>query len=614
MNKMKMPFSGCGIVGAFAFGGEDRENYVKRIDFKAMVKAMHHRGPEAHGIWEHEGIRFGHTRLSILDLSERGNQPMTRDHMTITLNGEIYNFHEIRKELEAEGFSFTSGTDTEVVLRAYQKWGPDALHKFNGMFAFAVWDDKKKTLFVARDRMGIKPLYFYKDDKILLFGSEILALMHSKYIPADINWDTLHQQMLIRTFFQYDLDTSLVKGVHSLPLGHFMIVKPDGQFKVTKYWDLPDTEDKHDASEEQLAEELKALMETSVKYRLVSDVPVASFLSGGLDSSMISVLASRLVKDYKLTVITVKYEGGGKDFYSGKADEDLKYSRIVADTIKDKIIHKVITVKPTDITVEALDNISDLAILNDDERFLPIHGNYRVVRNEGFKVVLNGEGADEIMGGYVGLNTVYNGIHDIHRPEEDIIRSGFPHLVLSDPKLFNDELMGHVDGIYEKLHHHFRSFGGDYLEKTHRYFAKGILQRILRLEDHVSMDSSVECRVPFLDHNVVEWSFRVPFQKHIRAADRMGKMLLRGSTKGFFPDEVIIRPKQAFPAPNKEGTEKVLRQIYKDHHDEIVNSDVIRRLYKKDFLASMEPEASYRDLWVLLIVWRWENRLKQFAR
>ncbi|MCP5106507.1 MAG: asparagine synthetase B, partial [bacterium] len=167
-----MPFSGCGIVGAFAFGGDERESFIKRIDIKAMVKSMHHRGPEAHGIWEHEGIRFGHTRLSILDLSERGNQPMTREHMTITLNGEIYNFHDIREELETEGFTFTSGTDTEVVLRAYQKWGPDALHKFNGMFAFAVWDDKKKTLFIARDRIGIKPLYFYKDDKILLFGSE----------------------------------------------------------------------------------------------------------------------------------------------------------------------------------------------------------------------------------------------------------------------------------------------------------------------------------------------------------------------------------------------------------------------------------------------------------
>ncbi|MCP5106051.1 MAG: asparagine synthase, partial [bacterium] len=445
-----------------------------------------------------------------------------------------------------------------------------------------------------------------------LVGSESQARLQSNDIRAEINWDTLHQQMLIRTFFQYDLDTTLVKNVHSLPLGHFMIVKPGGQFKVEKYWDLPDTTDKHDASEKQLAEELKELMETSVKYRLVSDVPVASFLSGGMDSSVLSVLASRLVKDYKLTVITVKYEGGGKDFYSGAEDQDLKYSRIVADTIKDKIVHKIITVKPTDITVEALDNISDLAILNDDERFLTIHGNYRVVQKEGFKVVLNGEGADEIMGGYVGLNTVYNGIYDIHRPTEDIIRNGFRHLVLADPGNFSGELLGQVDKVYENLHNHFHGYPGDLLEKTHRFFACGILQRILRMEDHVSMDSSVECRVPFLDHNVVEWCFRVPFQKHIQVPDRMGKMLLRKAAKGYFPDEVIIRPKQAFPAPSKTRTEEVLKQIYQDNHSEITNSDVIRRIYKKDILKSSVPQVSYRELWLMLIAWRWEEKLKAF--
>ncbi len=607
------PFSGCGIVGAFAFKLHQKENILNRIDFKRMVNSIHHRGPEAKGIWEkkEDGIQLGHTRLSILDLSERGNQPMTREHLTIVLNGEIYNFKEIRKQLK-EDFEFTSGSDTEVVLRAYQKWGVDALYKFNGMFAFAIWDNKKKTLFIARDRIGIKPLYYYKDDKIFLFGSEVQSLMHSRYIPANINWEAVYREILVNSFYQIDLNQTLVKDINSLPHGHFMIVRQNGQAKIENYWDLPETKIKSEESPTELARQLKELLEDSVRLRLVSDVPVAAFLSGGIDSSVINILASRLVRDYKLTAITVSYEGGGKDLFSELDDLDLKYSRIVAETLKDRIHHKIINVKPTEISIESIDGIIDLASFSDDERLLTIFGNYRTVMEQGFKVVLNGQGADEIMGGYIGYNYVIKSIFDIQRPDMDLIKHSFPYMSIPSKNTLSEELLRNVERIYEDLHKYFHHFSGDLLEKTHRYLVNTELQRILKFEDFLSMRSSVECRVPFLDHRIVEWAFRIPFQKQVRAQDRMGKQLMRLAAKDLLPENVINRPKQAFPIADQQRTEKILRKIYQKHRREIIQSEIILRVYKKDFLELKNPQMSSRELWLIITLWRWENKLKEF--
>ena len=194
--KNEMSFSGCGIVGSLNLEKQENVGIEERV-FDSMVDSLQHRGPSGRGVLRKDEIQLGHRRLSILDLSEQGSQPMERENLSISYNGEVYNFSDIKKELEAGGIRFSSKTDTEVVLRAYQKWGPDALKKFNGMFAISIWDDSKKELFLARDRMGIKPLYYHKSDKNFLFGSEIQALMKSGEIPAEINWDSAFQQAFV---------------------------------------------------------------------------------------------------------------------------------------------------------------------------------------------------------------------------------------------------------------------------------------------------------------------------------------------------------------------------------------------------------------------------------
>ncbi|MCK4662978.1 MAG: asparagine synthase (glutamine-hydrolyzing) [Bacteroidales bacterium] len=612
-SRNKSIFSGCGFIGAFVFNAQNRENILKQIYFNKMLNSIHHRGPEGFGVWEKENIKLGHRRLSILDLSDRGKQPMTREHLTIVSNGEVYNFAEIKNILVKDGIRFTSETDTEVILRAYQKWGIEALHKFNGMFAFAIWDDKKKTLLLARDRIGIKPYYYFNDNKILIFGSEIQALMHSGYIPAEINWEAVYNQIFLSSFFEYNLTRTLVKNVFSLPPGHYMTVNPAGQTKLERYWDLPEAKFKHNKSQQELAEELVELLQNSIKYRLVSDVEVAAFLSGGMDSSIINVLAAKELKDYKLTSITVSYEGGGKDPFSDSEDKDLEYSRVIAKILKNKANHKIINIKPSEVTLELIDDIIDLASFSDDDRLLTILENYKTVKEQNFKVVLNGQGADEIMGGYIALKRFFvDGILDVQKPDIDLIKNLFSSRLIPDKSTLNKQIFKYEKGIYDNIYCYYHQLSGDLLEKSHRFLTKTLLQRILKFEDILSMKSSVECRLPFLDHRIIEWSFNIPFQKHIRVEDRMGKILLRKAAKDFLPKNLINRPKQAFPRADNQIAKNVLLKIYQENYHKIINTEIIQRIYKKEFLKINDFQISYPELWLLLVIWRWETKLNKF--
>jgi asparagine synthase (glutamine-hydrolysing) len=671
------PFSGCGFVGAFVNGKDSGNDLLNKIDFEGMVRSIEHRGPESGGFWPHskhqwikKGIRLGHRRLSILDLSEMGNQPMTRDHLTIVSNGEVYNFAEVREVLEHEGFTFTSHTDTEVILRAYQKWGIQALDKFNGMFAFAIWNDRKNELLLARDRIGIKPLYYYMDGKILLFGSEVEALIQSKYIPAEIDWQAIYGQVLVNTFYQTDQEKTPVKNVKAMLPGHYMIVRPKNELKIRKYWDLPEykpSKSKYKLSVRKLTTKLKNLLEDSVKLRLISDVPVAAFLSGGMDSTVINVMASQLVKDYKLTAITVYYEGGGKDVFTNSEDQDLQYSRWVAEKLEGKIDHKIISVKPVGISIELIDRITDLACLSDDNRLLTIYGNYRTVKENDFKVVLNGQGADEIMGGYVYTDFFKKIFFDYFKPNPIVgIKNSFPFMAIPNPKTLKDDILALSESVYENLHNRFFDSPGELMDKGHRFLMKTELQRILKFEDFLSMRSSVECRLPFLDHRIIEWAFESEYVRHIdlpiRTVDLMnlfsriwrpktkrsaeewsnlrkmilwlgdknvlglqklfhrgainlsaiGKPLLRRvvvNVSPKFKKEVIIRPKQAFPSADQEHTRLALNKIYKNQYEEIINSETIGRVFKKEALKPGKADLSSRELWLIIALWRWEKKL-----
>ncbi len=602
-----VPFSGCGIVGSLNLESQEKSGLENEM-FDNMVDSLQHRGPSGRGVLEKGKIKLGHRRLSLIDLSERGSQPMERENLAISYNGEVYNYDDIKKELEADGIIFSSKTDTEVVLRAYQKWGPDALKKFNGMFAISIWDDSKKELFLARDRMGIKPMYYYKGNKNFLFGSEVQALMKSGEIPAEADWDSAFQQTITSSFFQ-DKNKTLVKDVYSLPAGHFMIVKPNGESRVTKYWDLPETKF-GDVSEEDIIEELKDLLDDSIRLRLVGDVPVGAFLSGGMDSSTINTIAASLVKEYKLQSYFLKFEGINIDPNTQLVNLDEKYSKIIAETLKDLIDFNIVKVKTSEMTTKNIDMTIDLASFSDDMRLPAILQNYQTINEQGLRAVLNGQGADEIMGGYVAFSQMYDNLFNLKHPENDLLNKFYPANFMPDKNILSKEILGKSQEIVRNLYKYYQEFSGDKIEKGSRFFAKTLLQRILGFEDFLSMKFGVEARLPFLDYRIVEWAFKTSFEKHVRKEDKMGKMLLRKATKNILPAEIIERPKQAFPL-EKNKLKKSLTSIYMENKGQITKSEIVQRIFKEEFLRVENPQVSLHDLWRMIAMWRWEKKLTE---
>ena len=280
----------CGIVGQVNFDNSP----VSPVILKKMTDVIQHRGPDGEGHWIEGNIGFGHRRLSIIDLSPAGHQPMiSADHRyVLTYNGEIYNFRELRTELEAKGYCFRSQTDSEVVLNALSEWGSDALLKFNGMFALAFWDRKEKRLLLARDRYGIKPLYYFQNDKKLVFGSEQKAILEQPSFDRVINKKALLEYFTFQNIFT---DQTLLEGINLLPAGHFATLEyGNGQkeLKQNRYWDYHFREPEKPAEKEEYLEELDRLFNQAVNRQLVSDVELGSYLSGGMDSGSITALAA----------------------------------------------------------------------------------------------------------------------------------------------------------------------------------------------------------------------------------------------------------------------------------------------------------------------------------
>jgi asparagine synthase (glutamine-hydrolysing) len=608
MNNLKNIFSGCGIAGIMIPGAKSIPENVKHC-FNIMLDSIKHRGPDGYGLFCKNNILLGHRRLSILDISDRGNQPMTRDHLTITLNGEIYNFQEIRKILQNEGFSFTSATDTEVVIRSYQKWGYESVHKFNGMFAMSIWDDKKKCLFIARERLGIYPFYYYSDNNIFIFSSEIMPLLLSGFVNPDIDQSSFEHQLFATSFFETNLNRTLIKNVKTIPPGHYAYVNPDGELKITKYWDIPEQKTSSKTDEKNQIDILEDIFNDSVRLRMISDVPVSAFLSGGIDSSLINYFAYKQTKE-QLTSITIKYSEGGRDPYSDSEDMDLAYSKDFINHFDKKIIHKIITVDSSKITVEDIDKIIDIASLSDDDRMLSILINYKWIRESGFKVVLNGQGADEIMGGYLGLKPFYNTIFDAKHPEVEIIHKMFPKNTIPGKKILNQNSINCADKVYKNVFEYYKVFSGSPADKVHRFLSKVQLVRILQLEDFLSMRNSIECRLPFLDYRIVEFAFEIPFSEHYVAESRTGKKMLREIALKYLPENIAIRPKQAFPESRTKQKFHQLLNIFISNKQEIIQNNIINHYFNISKFDFNESNITFSELWLILAIWRWNAKLK----
>ncbi len=574
----------CGFCGLYF---KDKSRNVEQSLVKSMADRLYHRGPDDSGEYVCDNLGLGFRRLSIIDLAG-GHQPMSNHDGSIWIvyNGEIYNHAEIRKTLESKGYKYKTRCDTETIIHAYEEYGQDCVDHLRGMFAFAIIDHNKERLLIVRDRLGIKPLYYYDNDDFLAFGSEIKAIVEYDNVPRELNLNALTEQMALK----YTLDDqTMFKGIKKLLPGHCMMVE-NGSIKIRKYWDIEYTQPDYSKSDEWYIERFTELFDESVKMRLMADVPLGMFLSGGIDSSAIAAQMSRMV-DRPIQTFSVAFEE--------RAFNELEYSRMAAEMCgADR--HEIL-MSPD----EFLGELPHMIYQEDEPIAHPSSvALYFVAKlaREHVKVVLTGEGSDELLGGYERYyQTLYNlkagkimGAplfkqvrQYLFRPFLDILPDRFPYknkairttvyldndidtIFLDNYSTFSRKMQRslYADGLlndynYDKLYYNYHKIfhdceAYDLLNRMLYADIKTYLLELLMKQDQMSMAASIESRVPFLDHKMVEFTASLPIHLKLKKFDT--KRILRLAMKGRIPDPILSRSKKGFPVP----IEKWFRHDYKD--------------------------------------------------
>lgn len=565
----------CGITGIYRYDGK----HVSSRVLNHMTSLLRHRGPDDGATKNLGKIGLGHRRLSIIDLSKKGRQPMP-DHkkkVWITFNGEMYNYQEVKKELQQQGYHFSSKSDTEVILKGYQEWGIDTIGKFNGMFAFALYDSNKDELFLVRDRLGIKPLYYSIVNNTLIFASEIKAILAYPKFKKELNKKAVSSYLSYR--YEIGEETPFRRIFKLLP-GHYLHVK-GRRTHVHQYYDIPLTRKKV-SSFSKSKKQLANLLNAAVKKRMISDVPVGAYLSGGLDSSIIVGLMS---KHSKQPVKTFSIGFGEKKY------NEFEYAKQVAERYKTNHKEIILPMKNYFQTMKKLIKFKDLPLSVPNE--VAIFLLSKELKKD-ITVVLSGEGADELFSGYgrifrspldykkmklfplffrkkLGLRRKYGSKQFKNRMDHFL--HNYSYFPLEEKTfLFNDEMNNlieednHLKAIFSK--HFERSNKLSYHDQIGYVFEKVHLAGLLQRLDCPTMAASVEGRVPFVDHELVKFMFTVP-QKHklkwksakhsilslFESSDDISekrdvtKHVLRETFKHMLPESVIKRRKKGFPVP-----------------------------------------------------------------
>jgi len=523
-----------------------------------MRDIMVHRGPDGQGLFVDGAVGLGHRRLSIIDLAG-GHQPLGNedDTVTIVFNGEIYNFGEIRQELIARGHVLATRSDTEVIVHLYEEMGAACVDRLRGMFAFAIWDSRKRELLLARDRLGVKPLYYLQTAGSLLFGSEIKSLLQAGGAAAEPDPVGLRRYLAYRHPYG---DGTLFKGIRQLPPGHVLVSSSKGT-SVRRYWDVPARTG--EPASAHAAEEFRSLLDEAVKLRMISDVPVGAFLSGGIDSSAVTALMARHTDRVRTFSI---------GFVPGEENE-LSWARLVAErTGADH--HEFV------LGSENFFSLMRRLVWHHDEPMMfpasiPLYLLSRESKSAA-TVMLAGEGADEILAGYGNNVRAYWTNRLTSRIPLSVRRmvAGLPlprragavaaRAALGETQLImRNFVIGGHDGITGACRIPLPSAAedddalleqvglarreGTFLDRLLYFQLKTYLVALLMKQDKMSMAASIETRVPFLDHHLVALAFSLPDDCKVKG--RVGKHLLKQASRGLIPDEVIDRPKQGFPVP-----------------------------------------------------------------
>jgi asparagine synthase (glutamine-hydrolysing) len=628
----------CGIAGCY-----QQADGRKLAD--VMTDRITHRGPDAGGVWSHEdervSLHLGHRRLSIIDLSTAADQPMRKGDLALLYNGELYNYKELRAELQAAGASFVTSSDTEVVLEGWRHWGPAAFDKFRGMFALAIADIATGELVLARDPLGIKPLFYTERGDGIVFASELKAIISALGTELRIEPATLVASML---YYWVPEQRCAIQGVRKLPAGTWARIRPGGALEVRQYWHVRDVAA---AGAGKPAADLKSVIEESVRAHLVADVPVSSFLSGGLDSSIITVLAHQDSSAVDAYTITFRPE----DQKLEAMPDDAVYARKVArqfgiDLHEIELSPDIVDLLPR--MVDILDEpIGDPAAIN---TLLMCEA----ARERGVKVLLSGMGADELFGGYrkqlaclmasryhrlpgavrwparLAVNSLPVSIGDrglryprwakrfmtfAELPEEARFRRSY---TMYDPEsltaLVGPELGASVTDVIDE---HAAIYNDNALDDEvnrmcladARLFMAGLN---LTYTDRASMAASVEVRVPFVDKIVAEAAFTIAGRDKIRG--RVSKAALKDAAENWLPPEIVHRPKASFGAPLRAWVRNDLRELI---GDVLVGGELVQLglLRKEPLLALIADEQAGREdnakqIWQLLSMELWYRQVR----
>jgi len=636
----------CGICGVWEYGASEGRVEIPLVE--RIRDTMTHRGPDDKGAVSFDGGRggLGFRRLAIIDLSTAGNQPMhgCTDRVWLVFNGEIYNHATLRQELNSRGHVYTSQTDSETILHLYEERGLDFVNHLEGDFGIALWDAEREQLVLARDRLGVKPLYFYHRDGRFIFASEIKAILEHPAVTPELDEESLYHYL---TFLTTPAPRTLFRDVQKLPAGHLLVVRRDGTVNIRQYWDALPPKPLEPCSEAEHREEILRLLRESIRKRMMSDVPFGVFLSGGVDSSANVALMSELMSQ-PVQTYTVGFED---------TDElnELDSAQAIAKRFGTNH-HEVI------IGQKNMQNFLPDLIFHQDEPLadpvcVPVYYVSKLARESGTIVVQVGEGADEIFAGYDWFRK-YVRIHDQFWQYAQKLPVSLRQLVTSLAKplmeaafnkrtaielvrrlgsgeslfwggvmvfdedlkrsLLSGQMKGRVTGLssYDAVRKHLEHIAqarpdSDFATRMSYLELKLRLPELLLMRvDKMTMATSVEARVPFLDHHLVEYAMSLPVDLKIKGTS--GKHILKQALEKVLPSDLLYRPKRGFGAPIREWFRGASGEMLGSM---IMNSSLRRReLFDYSFIAQLldEHRRGTRDwsfhLWALLNVSLWYDR------
>lgn len=611
----------------------NRQRHASRADLQSMIDRIVYRGPDESGIWVNKNVGLAMRRLSIIDL-KNGHQPMANEDgsVWIVFNGEIYNHNDIRRELEGLGYRYRSASDTETIIHLYEEYGIECVHYLEGMFAFAIWDVKRRALFGARDRFGIKPLYYHKGQQFFLFGSEIKSLLAHPGMKASLNEKVLSEYLAMGYVRGGD---TLFESITELPPAHTLQVNDAGIVTVSQYWDLEAEDGAEKYSAHVYVEEYSERLRGAVRSHLLSDVPLGVFLSGGIDSSAVAAFTTQESQE-QVDTFSVGYKES--------SFSELSYARQVSDVLGTR--HHEVLVSRRDFfsSLPALTYIQDEPITWPSSVALFFLAR---LASEHVKVVLTGEGSDETLAGYSRYAYTL-----MNKKMDRAYQTIMPEVVRRRIQGFIDRTSLLSGVLRRKLEHTFLArtgesweafyfdnffsafseaeqasllaepFGGSPYTSSMKVWcgSKGnLLQRmlytdiktylvaLLMKQDRMSMAASIESRVPFLDHSLAEYAFQIPPGANIRGLS--GKHVLKNAMKDMLPSTVIFRKKLGFPTPweywvSGEGSEKIRSTLLESRtlSRGLFCGDAIRRLFS-EHRSGLRDNAS--RIWRLLSFELW---------